>query len=144
MKPTPPQERPGFPTVSPYIVLRDPAAFLAFCRTVFAAGDISCHRDAAGRIAHAEIRIGDSTLMVTTESPQFAFMRSVEAIGETPVHLFLYLPEVDAAFARALAAGATPLMPVTEQPYGRSGGFKDPSGLCWWLSTHREASPERG
>ncbi len=143
MKSLSPQVRPGFPTVSPYVVLRDPAAFLAFCRTVFQAADLSCHRDAAGRIAHAEIRIGDSTFMVTTESPQFAFMRSVEAIGETPVHFFLYLPEVDTVFARAIAAGATAIMPVTEQPYGRSGGFKDPAGLCWWLSTHRDVNPER-
>lgn len=129
--------RPDFPAVSPYIVLRDPAALIAFCQRVFGAVEITRHQDPAGRIAHAEFRIGDSTFMVTTESPQFAFMRSVEALGDSPVHLFVYVRDVDDVFARALEAGATGVMPLADQAYGRSGGFKDPSGLTWWISTHR-------
>ncbi len=133
-----PPVRPGFPTASPYIVLRDPAAALAFVQRVFGSVELSRHVDSSGRIVHAEFRIGDSTFMVTTESPQYTFMRSVEAIGASPVHFFLYVNEVDALQARALAAGATEVMPVADQPYGRSGGFKDPAGLTWWISTHRE------
>lgn len=134
----PPPVRPGFSTASPYLILRDPAATLAFVQHVFGAVELSRHVDSAGRIFHAEFRIGDSTFMVTTESPQYAFMRSVEAVGESPVHLFLYVNEVDGLFARALANGAREVMPVADQPYGRSGGFADPSGLIWWISTHRE------
>lgn len=140
MSPTSPPVRLGFSTASPYIILRDPAAALAFAQQVFGSVEISRHVDSSGRIVHAEFRIGDSTFMVTTESPQYAFMRSVEAVGESPVHFFLYVKEVDAIFARALAAGAKEVMPLAEQPYGRSGGFKDPSGLTWWISTHQESA----
>jgi PhnB protein len=128
--------RPGFPTASPYLVLRDIAAALVFYQAALGAEQVSCHTDPSGRIAHAEIRIGDSTFMFSGEHPAFPFMRSVETVGGSPVQFFLYVDEVDARFARALAAGGTVIMPVSDQPYGRSGGFQDPFGFIWWLSTH--------
>ncbi len=132
--------RPGFPTASPYLVFRDPAAALAFYTAAFGAVEISCHKDGTGRIMHAEFRIGDSTFMATGESPQFPFIRSIETVGGSPVQFFLYVDDVDVRFARALAAGGKVVMPLADQPYGRSGGLADPFGHVWWLSTHKEMS----
>ncbi len=133
-----PSIRPGFPTASPYLVFRDVAAALAFYEKALGATPVSRHGDAQGRIMHAELRIGDSTFMFSGENAAFPFMRSVETIGDSPVQFFLYVDQVDERFRRALDAGGTSIMPVTNQPYGRSGGFKDPFGLIWWLSTHQE------
>lgn len=135
--------RPGFQTASPYMILRDVDAALGFYTTVLGAEMISRQSDETGGVRHAEFRLGDSTFMVTSESPQFPDMRSIEACGGSPVHFFLYVTDPDALFAKAVAAGATEAMPVTEQPYGRSGGFKDPFGLTWWVSTHRELGTQR-
>lgn len=129
--------RPGFPTASPYLIFRDASRALAFYTAALGAEELSCQRDEAGVVRHAEFRIGDSTFMVTNENPGFPEMRGVESMGGSPVHLFLYVDDVDARFARAIAAGATVTMPVAEQSYGRGGGFKDPFGLTWWLSTHK-------
>lgn len=129
--------RPGFPTVSPYLIFRDAAKALAFYTTVMGAEEITCHRDDLGIVRHAEFRIGDSTFMMTNETPNFPGMRGVETFGGSPVHLFIYMSEVDAFYARVLAAGAAMVMPLAEQSYGRSGGFRDPFGLTWWVSTHR-------
>ena len=130
--------RPGFPTASPYMIFRDPSAALSFYSDAMGAEIVSKHVDGAGLMRHAEMRIGDSTFMMTAENPAFAFMRSVEQIGDSPVQFFLYVDKVDERFARALKAGATEIMAVAEQPYGRSGGVKDPFGHTWWLSTHKE------
>lgn len=132
--------RPDFPTVSPYLIFRDPAAALAFYAQALGAVEIARHADGTGRIMHAEFRIGDSTFMVTEESERFPFIRSIETVGGSPVHFFLYVDDVDARFARALAAGAKVAMPLADQPYGRSGGLVDPFGHTWWLSTHKELS----
>ena len=88
---------------------------------------------------HAEIRIGDSPIMLAEE---FDFggvvARSPLAAGSTSMHFYLYLPDVDARFAQALAAGAREVMAVTDQRYGeRSGGVQDPFGHVWWLATHQ-------
>jgi PhnB protein len=133
-----PSVRPGFPTASPYLVFRDPAPALEFYAQALGAVEISRHKDGTGRIMHAEFRIGDSTFMVTGESAQFPYIRSIESVGGSPVQFFLYVDDVDARFARALAAGGKVVMPLADQPYGRSGGFSDPFGHVWWLSTHRE------
>ncbi len=133
-----PSLRPGFSTVSPYLVLRDPAAALTFYRDVFGAVELGRKLTPEGVLFHAELRIGDSTLMMTTENPRYDFMRSAESFEASPLHLFVYLPEVDAVFSRAIHLGAKEVMPVEEQPYGRSGGFRDPFGITWWVSTHKE------
>ncbi len=131
-----PSIRPGFPTVSPYLVFRDVTAALAFYQAALGSTEISRHTDAEGRIVHAEFRIGDSTFMVSGEHPAFPYMRGAETLAASPVQFFLCVDDVDARFARALAAGGTVIMPLADQPYGRSGGFQDPFGLIWWLSTH--------
>lgn len=132
-----PSIRPGFSSVSPYLVFRDAAKALDFYRHAFGALEVSRHADADGAVRHGEFKIGDSTFMVTTESAQYPFMRSAEALGNSPVQFFLYVENVDTLFQRVLDLGAQVVMPVADQPYGRSGGLRDPFGLVWWLSTHK-------
>lgn len=130
--------RPGFPTASPYLIYKDAGAALAFYEKAFGAEVITRYADDNGRLVHGEFRIGDSTFMMTSENPTYAWMKSVETLGDSPVQLFLYVDDVDARWQRAIEAGATEVMPLAEQVYGRSGGLKDPFGLVWWLSTHKE------
>jgi PhnB protein len=129
--------RPGFPTASPYLIYKDAAAALAFYEKAFGAEPLTRYANDKGLIVHAEFRIGDSTFMMTSENSAYPWIKSVETLGDSPVQLFLYVDDIDARFQRALAAGATPVMPLAEQVYGRSGGLKDPFGLVWWLSTHK-------
>ncbi|MBW7894591.1 MAG: VOC family protein [Opitutaceae bacterium] len=136
-----PQIRPGFPTASPYLIFKDAGAALAFYEQAFGAEPITRFADRDGRVVHAEFRIGDSTFMMTGENPTYPWMKGAETLGDSPVQLFLYVDDVDARFQRALDAGATVVMPLAEQVYGRSGGLKDPFGLVWWFSTHKEMKP---
>ncbi len=131
--------RPDFSTASPYLILRDAGRALDFYISTFGALQISRHTDASGRVRHAEFRLGDSTFMLTSETPDFPDMRSVETIGNSPVHFFVYVIDADATFDRATKAGCSVVMPLDDQPYGRSGGVRDPFGLTWWFSTHRSA-----
>jgi len=99
-----------------------------------------------GRVAHAELKIGDSIIMLADENPQMAVPGhgSATAIGGSPVSLYLYLPNVDEVVAKAKAEGAKILKPVQDQFYGdRSGFLQDPFGHFWGIATHvEEVSPE--
>jgi len=99
--------------------------------------------DPQGRVGHAEIRIGDSVIMLADEHPAMGY-RSPRALGGSSVSILLYLENVDAVFDRALSAGAKALRPVTDQFYGdRSGTLEDPFGHVWTIATHVEdVSPE--
>jgi len=132
---TPP---PGYHSVTPYLALRDTAAAIDFYRRAFGA-DLLMKLDMPdGKIAHAEIRIGNSVLMMSEENEQWGNVSPL-TLGASPVFLMIYVPDVDAAFARALAAGATQVRPVENQFYGdRSGTLKDPFGYQWTLATHVE------
>lgn len=132
-----PSVRPGFSSVSPFLVFRDAAKALDFYQRAFGAIELSRQTYADGVIRHGEFKIGDSTFMLTTENARYPFMRSAEALGDSPVQFFLYVEKVDALFQRALGLGAHTVMPLADQPYGRSGGLRDPFGLVWWLSTHK-------
>ena len=96
-----------------------------------------------GKVAHAEIKIGDSPIMLADEALEMG-LRSAKAIGGSPISVMLYVEDVDALSAQAAAAGATVVRPVTDHFYGdRSGTFEDPFGLQWHISTHTEdVSPE--
>jgi PhnB protein len=129
----------GHHAVTPYVIVTDAREAIAFYTRAFGAESIALKTNDAGRVMHAEIRIGDSPIMLAEE---FDFggvvARSPLAAGSTSMHFYLYLPDVDARFAQALAAGAREVMAVTDQPYGeRSGGVQDPFGHVWWLSTHQ-------
>jgi PhnB protein len=92
---------------------------------------------------HAEIKIGDSYIMLADEFPEMG-ARSPESLGGTPVSILLYVPDVDARFEQAVAAGATVQRAVQDQFYGdRSGTLVDPFGHVWSLATHQEdVSPQ--
>jgi PhnB protein len=122
-------------TVTPYIVFEDAAAAIEFYKRAFGAEEVSRHLDPNGRVLHAEIRLGDSMIMLTEESPAYPDMQSAKKRGGSPVHLFLYLDDVDLFAAKAVDAGASMLMEIADKEYGRSGGLKDPFGLTWWITT---------
>ena len=121
--------------------LGDCARGVAVVGAGVSAEELSRHADPDGTVRHAEIRIGDSTLMLTDESPEWPEWKGPIFRGGTAVHLYLRVPDVDRAFAGAIAAGAKVLLPVEDKPYGeRSGGITDPFGHVWYLSTpaHRK------
>ena len=94
--------------------------------------------DMGGKIGHSELVLGESLIMVADEFPEMGFV-SPRSLGGTPVHMSVYVEDVDATFAAALAAGASELRPVQDQFYGdRSGQFEDPWGHCWNVTTHIE------
>ena len=96
-----------------------------------------------GRIGHAEIKIGDSPIMLADEFPGIG-ARSPQSLGGSPVSILLYVKDVDAMFTQAIAAGATVQRPVADQFYGdRTGGVTDPFGHVWYIATRKEdVSPE--
>lgn len=135
---TVPFKPPSYHSVTPYLALRDAKAAIDFYTRAFGAELVLKLDLPGGSIAHAEVRIGDSVLMLAEENEQWG-NRSPQALGGSPVSLMIYVPDVDAAFERALAAGATRLRPVEDQFYGdRSGTLADPYGYQWTLATHVE------
>ncbi|HXH83279.1 MAG TPA: VOC family protein [Candidatus Tectomicrobia bacterium] len=131
----------GYHAVTPYLSIAGAAEALDFYRRAFGATEIMRMAQPDGRIGHAEMRIGDSRVMLADEFPEMNF-RGPRAIGGTPVHLHLYVEDVDAVVARAVAAGATVVRPVQDQFYGdRSGTVADPYGHVWHVATHKEDVP---
>ena len=129
---------PGYHTLTPYMTVRDARAAIAFYGKAFGAEKVLQLDMADGSIAHAELRIGDSVVMLSEENEAWG-TKSPLALGGSPMFLMAYVDDVDAAFRRALAAGATEVRPVADQFYGdRSGTLKDPYGHQWTLSTHVE------
>ena len=124
----------GYHTVTPYLVVQGAAQLIEFLKRAFDARDVhECMRRPDGTVAHAELRIGDSVVMLA------------DAAGDhkpLPCALYLYVPDVDATYKRALQAGATSVMEPANQFYGdRNAGVKDPVGNLWWIATHVEDVP---
>lgn len=116
---------PGFHSVTPYHFVDGAPAFLAFLVEGLGGTEVLRHLDGE-RIANAQVRLGDSTVMLSEASPAFPAM---------PGSYYLYVEDADAAMARALAAGASLVMAVADMPYGdRQGGVRDAWGNLWWLS----------
>ena len=107
----------GYHSVTPYLALRDAKAAIDFYTRAFGAELVLKLDLPDGAIAHAEIRIGDSILMLSEENDDWG-ARSPQSLGGSPVSMMIYVPDVDAAFARALEAGATRVRPVEDQFYG--------------------------
>ena len=127
----------GYQAVTPYLIVAGAARALDFYTQVFGATEIMRMPGPNG-IAHAEIRIGDSVVMLADESPDMGYKGPV-ALGGSPVSLMLYVADVDATFQRAVAAGAVQQRPVQDQFYGdRSGTLEDPFGHVWTIATHIE------
>ena len=128
----------GYHTITPYLSIKGAAKALAFYKSAFGAEELVRMDMPDGRIGHAELQIGDSRIMLADEFPEMDF-RSPRSIGGTPVHIHLYVEDVDAVVGRALASGAKVLRPVQDQFYGdRSGSVIDPYGHVWHVATHKE------
>jgi PhnB protein len=133
----------GFYTVTPYLIVGDAAKAIEFYKQVFGATELVKIEAPGGKIGHAEIKIGDSPIMLGDEMPEMGYL-SPQSLGGTPVTLMIYVEDVDSVASRAVAAGAQELKPVADQFYGdRSGSFADPFGHQWHIATHKEdVSPE--
>lgn len=130
----------GYHRILPYLTVSDPAAALAFYERAFGA-ETTLRLMMGDRVGHAEIRIGDAHVMLSGEWPDMNILSPTTRGGSTSA-LAVYVPDVDAAFARAVEAGATVAMPVGEQFYGdRSGTVIDPFGHRWSLHTHLRDVP---
>ena len=128
----------GYHSVTPYLMVRDAARAMAFYRDAFGATEVMRFAGPDGRIAHAEVKIGDSHVMLADELPDQGFV-GPQTLGGAGVSLMLYVNDVDATFAKALAAGAKVRRPVADQFYGdRMGTLVDPYGHVWSIGTHRE------
>ncbi len=133
----------GYHTATPYLIVKDAARAIEFYKKAFGATELMRMADASGKIGHAEIKIGDSPIMLADEVPGMGY-RSPESLGGSPVSILLYVEDVDAVFNQAVAAGAKVERPVKDQFYGgRTGGVTDPFGHVWYIATHKEdVSPE--
>lgn len=132
----------GYHTATPYLVVDGAARALDFYAKAFGAKTVLRMDMPGGRIAHAEFQIGDSRIMMSDESPQWK-TKGPKALGGTPVSIMLYVPDCDAMFNQAVAAGATVEMPVEDQFYGdRSGTVVDPFGHKWHIATNKETLSE--
>ncbi|MFD7556444.1 VOC family protein [Streptomyces sp. NPDC059835] len=127
-----------YPRVTPYLCVDGAAAAIDFYVSVLGARERMRMSAPEGRIGHAELELGNSLVMLADEHPEMDF-RSPAAVGGTPVTLHVYVEDVDAVFAEALARGATELRPVRDEFYGdRTGQFQDPFGHRWNVASHIE------
>lgn len=133
----------GYYTATPYLIVKGAARAIEFYKKAFGATELLRFDGPGGKIMHAEIKIGDSPIMLADEFPEMGY-RGPLSIGATPVSICLYVQDVDARFAQAVAAGAKVQRPVVDQFYGdRSGTLTDPFGHVWTIATHKEdVSPE--
>jgi len=128
----------GYHDITPYFTVVGVPAAIEFYGKAFGAVEVLRLPMPDGSIAHAEIKIGDSHLMMGEENPQWG-NKSPKTLGGTPAGMMLYVENCDEVFARAVAHGATVEMPCTDQFYGdRSGSVIDPFGHKWSIATHKE------
>jgi uncharacterized glyoxalase superfamily protein PhnB len=117
----------GFHTVTPYFIVADGPAFLGFLKSGLGAEEIGIHKDGNGRIMHAQLRLGDSMLEFGEATEQYPAMK---------LCLHVYVPDTDALYERAVAAGAKTMRSPRVEPYGeRSAGIEDQAGNVWWIAT---------
>ena len=133
----------GYAGVTPYLIIRDAARALEFYKKAFGATELMRFPAPGGKIGHAEIKVGDGVVMLADESPEMGH-KSPQTLGGSAITLMFYVPDVDAQFAKAVAAGGTVKQALKDQFYGdRSGTITDPFGHIWTIATHKEdVSPE--
>jgi len=126
----------GYHTLTPFLTVRDAARAIEFYKKAFGAQERGVMKGPDGKVMHAELLIGDSIVMLSDEFPEFGSL-SPQSIGGSPMRLHIYVDGVDAAFDRAVKAGAEVEMPVMDQFWGdRYGKLKDPFGHKWSIATH--------
>jgi PhnB protein len=133
----------GYHSATPYLIVKGAADAIDFYKRAFGATELFRMADPQGRIGHAEIRIGDSVIMLADDQPG-ATCHGPRSLGGSTVGLLIYLENVDTVFTRALDAGGKSLRPLANQFYGdRSGTLEDPFGHVWTVATHVEdVAPE--
>ncbi|MGD0974096.1 MAG: VOC family protein [Candidatus Korobacteraceae bacterium] len=128
----------GYHTATPYLIVKGAAKAIEFYKQAFGATEVERMEMPDGKIAHAEIKIGDSIIMLGDEAPQHG-TRGPKSLGGSPCGLYLYVEDVDQTFNRAITAGATATMAVKDQFYGdRNGSLVDPFGHTWYVATRKE------
>lgn len=133
----------GYHSATPYLICKGAARAIDFYKNAFGATELMRFPGPGGSIGHAEIKIGDSPIMLADEAPQMGY-RSPVSFGGSPVSIMLYVQDVDKVVDRAVKAGAKLERPVADQFYGdRNGTIQDPFGHVWTIGTHKEdVSPE--
>jgi len=131
----------GYHTVTPYLIIKGAARALDFYKQAFGATELFRMDGPGGRIGHAEIRIGDSPIMLADEHPEIGAL-SPQSRGGTSGSILLYVEDADKLTEQAVAAGATVLRPIQNQFYGdRSASLADPFGHQWHIAIHVEDVP---
>jgi PhnB protein len=133
----------GYHTVTPYLIIDGAAKAIDFYKKAFGAAEIMRMPGPGGKIGHAEIKIGDSPIMMADVHPEMGH-KSPKDLGSTPVSIVLYVEDADKVFNQAVSAGAKSRRPMADQFYGdRMGTLEDPFGHVWSIGTHVEdVSPE--
>jgi PhnB protein len=127
----------GFHTLTPHITVNGAANYIDFLKRAFNAVEVSRSPGPGGKLMHAHVRIGDSDLMFNDDFPEMGHRPIAE--GRWPIALHMYVPDVDAVFAQAVAAGCEVTMPLADQFWGdRYGHVRDPFGFTWAIATHIE------
>jgi PhnB protein len=127
-------------TITPYLIIKGAAQAIEYYKKVFGATEAVRMNGPDGKVGHAELKIGNSRIMLADENPSMGQGHaSASTIGTSPVSLYVYLPDVDRVIRQALVEGAKILKPVEDQFYGdRSGFIQDPFGHFWSVATHVE------
>jgi len=133
----------GYHTATPYLFIKGATQAIEFYKKAFGATELSRMAGSDGTIGHAEIKIGDSPIMMADESPAMG-ANSAATLGGSSSAILLYVEDVDALFKRAVDAGASIMQAVEDKFYGdRAGALRDPFGQQWYIHTHIEdVSPE--
>lgn len=129
---------PNCNSVNVYLIVKDGQAAIDFYKKAFGGEGGACLKGPDGSVMHAEVTIGNSTVMLGQENEQWG-MVSAETIGNSPVSIMLYVDDCDAVFKQAIEAGCTEVSPVEDQFWGdRHGKVADPFGYQWGIATHIE------
>lgn len=134
----------GYHSITPYLIIKNAAQAIEFYKKAFGAKETFRMEDpSAKKVGHAELKIGDSVVMLADEYPDMGY-RSPQSLGGTPVSIHLYVENVDAVVEQAVRSGAKVERPVKDEFYGdRTGTLRDPFGHVWSVATHKEdVSPE--
>jgi PhnB protein len=128
----------GYHAVTPSLTLKDSKKAIEFYKKAFGATVLDLFPNLTGQgIMHASIQIGDSIMMLGDEMPGMS-SKSAESLGNSPISLYIYVPDADATFKQAVSAGATVVYPVADMFWGdRAGNLKDPFGYQWMVATHK-------
>jgi len=128
----------GYHSVTPYLIIKGAADAIEFYKKAFGATELFRFPAPDGKIGHAEIKIGDSPIMLADEFAEMGY-KGPQALGGSPVSLMIYLEDVDTVFNRAVEAGASVKEAVQDKFYGdRTGTLTDPFGHVWHVATHKE------